>query len=213
MKEGQEVAHAGRLAHRRHRAARSPAHRQAAARPLRPAGRSRLEPLLPVAGRRPDAHLRRRMGEERAHPARHGGGRGDRKPAWSAAASRPPRRRSRSSNFDIRKNLLEYDEVMDEQRKRVYGYRQEILDGAQLQAVDPGHDRRADRRAHQRVSGPGLRRRHVRPVGQQHAGIRAGGGQDSRARLRRGAASRPRRGPPQGRRPGLRSDRREPARG
>ena len=32
-------------------------------------------------------------------------------------------------NFDIRKNLLEYDEVMDYQRKRVYGFRQEILDG------------------------------------------------------------------------------------
>jgi preprotein translocase subunit SecA len=32
-------------------------------------------------------------------------------------------------NFDIRKNLLEYDEVMDHQRKRVYGFRQEILDG------------------------------------------------------------------------------------
>ncbi len=33
-------------------------------------------------------------------------------------------------NFEIRKNLLEYDEVMDEQRKRVYSYRQRILDGA-----------------------------------------------------------------------------------
>ena len=32
-------------------------------------------------------------------------------------------------NFEIRKNLLEYDEVMDEQRKRVYHYRQKILDG------------------------------------------------------------------------------------
>ena len=32
-------------------------------------------------------------------------------------------------SFEIRKNLLEYDEVMDEQRKRVYGYRQAILDG------------------------------------------------------------------------------------
>ncbi len=32
-------------------------------------------------------------------------------------------------NFEIRKNLLEYDEVMDEQRKRVYGYRQRILNG------------------------------------------------------------------------------------
>lgn len=33
------------------------------------------------------------------------------------------------SNFEIRKNLLEYDEVMDEQRKRVYSFRQQILDG------------------------------------------------------------------------------------
>src|SRR5579883_1542092 len=33
-------------------------------------------------------------------------------------------------NFDIRKNLLEYDEVMDEQRKRVYSFRQGLLEGA-----------------------------------------------------------------------------------
>ncbi|MEI7781938.1 MAG: preprotein translocase subunit SecA, partial [Planctomycetota bacterium] len=33
-------------------------------------------------------------------------------------------------NFEVRKNLLEYDEVMDEQRKRVYGFRQRILEGA-----------------------------------------------------------------------------------
>ena len=32
-------------------------------------------------------------------------------------------------NFEARKNLLEYDEVMDEQRKRIYGYRQRILEG------------------------------------------------------------------------------------
>jgi len=32
-------------------------------------------------------------------------------------------------NFEVRKNLLEYDEVMDEQRKRVYGFRQQILEG------------------------------------------------------------------------------------
>ena len=33
-------------------------------------------------------------------------------------------------NFDIRKNLLEYDEVMDEQRKRVYSFRQSLLEEA-----------------------------------------------------------------------------------
>ncbi|GAA4426213.1 preprotein translocase subunit SecA [Bremerella cremea] len=32
-------------------------------------------------------------------------------------------------NFEARKNLLEYDEVMDEQRKRVYTFRQLILEG------------------------------------------------------------------------------------
>ncbi|MEM6689490.1 MAG: SEC-C metal-binding domain-containing protein [Planctomycetota bacterium] len=32
-------------------------------------------------------------------------------------------------NYEIRKSLLEYDEVMDEQRKRVYRYRQALLDG------------------------------------------------------------------------------------
>ncbi len=32
-------------------------------------------------------------------------------------------------NFDIRKNLLEYDEVMDTQRKKIYRFRQDILDG------------------------------------------------------------------------------------
>ncbi len=32
-------------------------------------------------------------------------------------------------HFEARKSLLEYDEVMDFQRKKVYGYRQQILDG------------------------------------------------------------------------------------
>ncbi|MBL6711809.1 MAG: preprotein translocase subunit SecA [Pirellulales bacterium] len=39
-------------------------------------------------------------------------------------------RKVEERNFEIRKNLLEYDEVMDEQRKRVYGFRQAILEGA-----------------------------------------------------------------------------------
>lgn len=38
-------------------------------------------------------------------------------------------------NFEIRKNLLEYDEVMDEQRKRVYRYRQQILNGISCRDV------------------------------------------------------------------------------
>ncbi|WLD14838.1 preprotein translocase subunit SecA [Planctellipticum variicoloris] len=38
-------------------------------------------------------------------------------------------------HFDMRKHLLEYDEVMDEQRKRVYGYRQGILEGSDCRSL------------------------------------------------------------------------------
>jgi preprotein translocase subunit SecA len=52
-------------------------------------------------------------------------------------------------NFEVRKNLLEYDEVMDEQRKRVYRYRQAILDGVNckrliLDMIDSQIDRFLD---------------------------------------------------------------------
>ena len=45
-------------------------------------------------------------------------------------------------NFEIRKNLLEYDEVMDEQRKRVYGFRQRVLDGREVASEAESHDDR-----------------------------------------------------------------------
>jgi len=38
-------------------------------------------------------------------------------------------------NFEIRKSLLEYDEVMDEQRKRIYNFRQRILEGASCREI------------------------------------------------------------------------------
>ena len=40
-------------------------------------------------------------------------------------------------NFDARKNLLEYDEVMDDQRKGVYSFRQRLLDGVADEGRDP----------------------------------------------------------------------------
>ncbi|MFM8251993.1 MAG: preprotein translocase subunit SecA, partial [Planctomycetota bacterium] len=38
-------------------------------------------------------------------------------------------------NFEVRKNLLEYDELMDRQRRRVYGFRQDILEGVNCRDV------------------------------------------------------------------------------
>ena len=92
-----------RPAHHRHRAPRSAPHRQPAARPRRPPGRSGLVALLPVARRRPDAHLRLgshlrpdaapRHGRRRADRARHG-----RRAPSSARRSRSKRRTSPSAS-------------------------------------------------------------------------------------------------------------------
>ena len=41
-------------------------------------------------------------------------------------------RKVEDRNFEIRKSLLEYDEVMDTQRKTIYGVRQEVLEGEEL---------------------------------------------------------------------------------
>ncbi len=43
-------------------------------------------------------------------------------------------KRVEERHFDARKHLLEYDEVMDHQRKEVYGQRQRILEGANCKA-------------------------------------------------------------------------------
>ena len=82
-------------------------------------------------------------------------------------------------NFDIRKNLLEYDEVMDEQRKRVYSFRQSLLDGAPpkemiLEMVDKQIEDAAER-----VPGRRLWRSQLRRMGRSIARNRA-----DRARLK-----------------------------
>ncbi len=127
---GQGSRRHGRPAHRRHRAARSAPHRQPVAWPCRSARRSRAraasilslqDDLMRIFAGEWVAGVLQRLGME----------------SGQAIESKMVSRRIESAqkkveerNFDIRKNLLEYDEVMDHQRKRVYGYRQEILDGA-----------------------------------------------------------------------------------
>ena len=110
-----------RAAHPRHRAPRVPPHRQPAARPLRPPGRPRLLALLPLARRRPDAHLRRpsasqgimeRLGMEEGEPIEH---------RLVTRRSRSAQKQVEGHNFDIRKHLLEYDDVMNQQREVIYG--------------------------------------------------------------------------------------------
>ena len=70
----------GRPARDRLRAPRIPPDRQPVARPRRSSGRPGFQPLLPVAGRQPDADLRLRPGEELHEGAGHAVRRGDRAP-------------------------------------------------------------------------------------------------------------------------------------
>ena len=57
-------------------------------------------------------------------------------------------------HFDQRKNLLEYDEVMDDQRKQVYRFRQDILDGANCRDIIHEMIRRQVERRVQRFYDP-----------------------------------------------------------
>ncbi len=59
-------------------------------------------------------------------------------------------KRVEERHFESRKSLLEYDEVMDFQRKEVYGFRQRVLDGTNcrdliLEMIDKQLDRTAKR--------------------------------------------------------------------
>ena len=107
----------------------SPPHRQPAAGPLRPPGRPRREPLLPVARGRahaPVRHRRHELGDGQGPPRRRAASRR----RWSPRPSRRRRTPSRQRNAEIRKNVLKYDEVMNEQRKVIYRRRNQILEGA-----------------------------------------------------------------------------------
>ena len=48
---------------------------------------------------------------------------------FSSAIEKKRRKKIESNNFGIRKNLLEYDQVMNEQREIIYEERRHVLDG------------------------------------------------------------------------------------
>ena len=156
----------GRPARAGQRAARGPPHRPPAPRPLRPPGRCRQQPLLSLAGRRPDAEVRRRVGQELAHPAGHAGGRSDREQdGFPPHRGRPEEGR--------RAELRSPQEPPGIRR----GHGRAAEAGLWLSAADPGrrqlqatragHDPPADRRPPGPVPGPRLRHGNLRQVGRQ----------------------------------------------
>ena len=58
----------------------------------------------------------------------HGRGRAIEHP-WVTKAIENAQKKVEGRNFDIRKNLLEYDDVMNQQRKTIYALRRQILEG------------------------------------------------------------------------------------
>ena len=82
--------------------------------------------------------------------------------------------RSSAQNFETRKNVLKYDDVMSRQREVIYGERRAVLEGADLHEQIREHDRR-DRR--------GLRHR-------RHRGLPGGVGPRARCGRRSSSSTR-----------------------
>ena len=82
--------------------------------------------LLRIFGSERIAGIMDRLGVEEDQPIEH---------ALVTRAIENAQRRVEGHNFEIRKQLLEYDDVMNQQREVVYSQRKEILQGEQLQEM------------------------------------------------------------------------------
>ncbi|HSA58534.1 MAG TPA: preprotein translocase subunit SecA [bacterium] len=76
--------------------------------------------LLRIFGSERISAMMDRMGIEENEPITH---------PWITKAIEGAQKRVEGHNFDLRKHLLDYDDVMNQQRKTVYGLRREILSG------------------------------------------------------------------------------------
>ena len=76
--------------------------------------------LLRIFGAERITGLMERLGMEEDVPIEHG---------MVTRAIESAQRRVEGHNFDIRKNLLDYDDVMNQQRKAIYAMRKQVLEG------------------------------------------------------------------------------------
>ncbi len=56
-------------------------------------------------------------------------------PRWSHNAIRSAQTQVEAQNFEIRKNVLKYDDVMNRQREVIYGERRLVLEGKDIGAA------------------------------------------------------------------------------
>ena len=91
-------------------------------------------PVLSVDGRQFDAYfasdrvsgMMKKLGMEHGEAIEH---------PWVSKAIENAQRKVEGRNFDIRKNLLEFDDVANDQRKVVYEQRNELLESADISAT------------------------------------------------------------------------------
>jgi preprotein translocase subunit SecA len=82
--------------------------------------------LLRIFGSERISKIMDRLGIEEYEPITH---------PWISKAIENAQKKVEGHNFEIRKNLLEYDDVMNQQRKTVYGLRRRILEGNEVRDV------------------------------------------------------------------------------
>ena len=104
--------------------------------------------LLRIFGAERISSIMDRVGFEEDQPIEHN---------LISKAIENAQKRVEGQNFDIRKHLLEYDDVMNQQRQIIYGQRREVLGGEDLwlyldemleEVVDDSLDRFIDEKAH-----------------------------------------------------------------
>ncbi|MBI3121197.1 MAG: preprotein translocase subunit SecA [candidate division NC10 bacterium] len=75
------------------------------------------------------AKIMDKLGMEEGEPIEH---------PWVTRAIETAQKRVEAHNFEIRKHLLEYDDVMNTQRKIIYGERRKLLEGEDIREVVEG---------------------------------------------------------------------------
>ncbi len=79
--------------------------------------------------------FRFRAPDQHVQYLRHPGGTGDRTHKALTNAIESAQKKIESNNYGIRKNLLEYDRVMSEQREIIYEERLRVLNGESMRDV------------------------------------------------------------------------------
>ncbi len=117
---------------------------------------------------------------------------------WVNKAIEKAQGKVEARNFDIRKNLLKFDDVMNDQRKAIFSQRREFMEAADLSEFDPRHappgHRRHGRRLHPQARLPrAVAGRRSAPARRRDAGSRVPrqgmGGRGRRRRRRHPRAS------------------------